>query len=278
MCRETCVPWKRVLTLPRGLGSWDIRLRSWCLLPTEPSPCILCLDLNILGWHYWLSLSCGQGSDRLSMQWPGSRVLVQNWVYLPDKCFPIQDFFYFPMLSSHEAMTILLREKSQNLGSRARSWRKPGFRGWPHGWLRLTSCEGGPYLHCPVTNSLSNDELTQGGHPVGPSPVNNELPVSHVSWLQPTVFTASVPSIIITLSLDATSNPIYSVGFSPSLATSLVRLKHYQNEQILQFWSAQTQGSTKGQVNKKPKHFFLKRKQSGRKAKKRKERKKNAKK
>lgn len=110
----------------------------------------------------------------------------------------------------------------------------------------------------PVTNSLCNDELAQGGHPVGPSPVNNELPVSHVSWLQPTVSTASVPSIIITLSLDATSNPIYSVGFSPSLATSLVRLKHYQNEQILQFWSAQTQGSTKGQVSKKPKHFLKK--------------------
>lgn len=117
--------------------------------------------------------------------------------------------------------------------------------------------QGGPYLHCPVTNSLSNDELAQGGHPVGPSPVNNELPVSHVSWLQPTVFTASVPSIIITLSLDATSNPIYSVGFSPSLATSLVRIKHYQNEQILQFWWAQTQGSTKGQINKKPRHFFF---------------------
>lgn len=125
------------------------------------------------------------------------------------------------------------------------------------GWhLVLFPSTGGPYLHCPVTNSLSNDELAQGGHPIGRSPVNNELPVSHVSWLQPTVFTASVPSIIITLSLDATSNPIYSVGFSPCLATSLVRLKHYQNEQILQFWSAQTQGSTKGQVNKKPRHFF----------------------
>lgn len=151
VCRETCVPWKRVLILLRGLG-------SWCLLPTELSPCILCLDLNILGWHYWLSLSCGQGSDRLSMQWPGCRVLVQNWVYLPDKCFPIQDFFYFPMLSSHEAMTILLREKSQNMGSRARSWRKAGFWGWPHGWLRLTSCPVSLYRRS--LPSLSSDELT----------------------------------------------------------------------------------------------------------------------